>query len=218
MTRQRILRVAVVAAVAAAFGWMVLRDEPRAPDGQASETRKELAALREELDGLRAGNQVTRAALARVATGPDRSAAAATAPRGEPAAGEPEAPAAKQRMPEPPELAAQLDGKFAAQDSDPAWSRDAARQADDALGSTLPAGTTLGRVECHASLCRVESFHVSREAFRSFVDASFLSRDRKLWNGASTSVVIESSDAGLKAVSFIVREGSEFPALELVDG
>ncbi|HEY0992689.1 MAG TPA: hypothetical protein VGD80_36800 [Kofleriaceae bacterium] len=217
MTRQRIVRAAVVAAVAVALGWG-LRSEPAVQGDQASgATREEIAALRKEIDGLRAGAQVTRAAIARVAPGPDR-AGAAVAPGTEPAAhAEHDGPAA-QRMPEPAQVAAQLDVKFAAQDSDPAWSRDAARQADQALASALPAGTTLGHVECHASLCRVESFHESREAYRSFVDASFLSRDKKLWNGAAASIVLEASEAGVKAVSYIAREGSEFPTVEPIDG
>jgi hypothetical protein len=64
----------------------------------------------------------------------------------------------------------------------------------------------------------VESFHESREAYRSFVDASFLSRDKKLWNGAAASIVLDASEAGVKAVSYIAREGSEFPTVEPIDG
>lgn len=218
MTRQRIMRAAVVAVIAAALGWMLRGGRAGQDEQPPDPTRKEVAALRNEIDGLRAGTQVTRAALARVAASPDR-AGAAVAARAEPAAPEPhDGASAPQRMPDPAQVAAQLDVKFAAQDSDPAWSRDAARHADQALASTLPAGTTLGHVECHASLCRVESFHDSRDAFRSFVDASFLSRDKKLWNGASTSIVIDASEAGIKAVSYIAREGSAFPTVEPIDG
>jgi len=219
MTRQPIVRAAFAAALGAAFGWAVLRGDPPAQDRASDHTQEELSALRKELDGLRAGNQATRAQLARVATGPDRSAPVERAEPVEPAPpGDRDAPVARQRTPEPAEVVAQLDGKFAAQDSDPAWSRDAARHADEALSSALPTGTTLGHVECHASLCRVESFHTSREAHRAFIDASFLSRDKKLWNGATASIVVEASEAGVKAVSYIAREGSEFPAVEPIDG
>jgi hypothetical protein len=221
--RRTLISGSVVAVLAAGLVWSLRSGDPAAPvrsdDGA---TRRELAQLRSELSDLRVRNLgVARAAFDPAA--PATAPASATSDRktpSEPAAAEESRDAAgtRQRMPGPVELVAQLDSKFAAEDVDPAWSHSAARQADEALASTIPAGSTLGRVECHASLCRVESFHTSRDAYRSFVDTSFVSRDTKLWNAASTSIILDASDAGVKAVSFIAREGKAIPAMEPIDG
>jgi hypothetical protein len=118
--------------------------------------------------------------------------------------------------PDVPELAAQIDGKFAQETVDPGWSTGAERQLRQALESTSSPGTTLASVSCRRSLCRVESLHTSLEAFQQYVQSSYLADDRPLWNGAFTALVTEQSETRVRAVSFIAKEGSEIPAAEPV--
>jgi hypothetical protein len=119
--------------------------------------------------------------------------------------------------PEGRELAAQLDSKYATEVVDPAWSGSAVHQLDGAVRRVLPDGTTFGSVSCRSTLCRVESFHTSLESFRSYVDASYLARDRGIWNGAFIALVTEQSAVGVKAVSFVAREGQPIPTTESID-
>ena len=120
-------------------------------------------------------------------------------------------------VPDVPELAAQIDGKFDQETVDPDWSSGAEYQLRQALESKPSPGTTLTSVRCHRSLCRVESLHPSLEAFQAYVQSSYLADDRPLWNGAFTSLVTEQSEARVKAVSFIAKEGSDIPAAEPVE-
>lgn len=120
-------------------------------------------------------------------------------------------------MPDVPELVAQIDGKFAQEAVDPAWSSGAEYQLRQALESKPSPGTTLTSIRCHRSLCRVESLHPSLEAFQAYVQSSYLADDRRLWNGAFTSLVTEQSEARVTAVSFIAKEGSDIPAAEPVE-
>lgn len=121
------------------------------------------------------------------------------------------------RGPDVPELAAQIDGKFAREPADPGWSSGAERQLRQALESTSSPGTTLASVSCRRSLCRVESLHTSLEAFHDYVESSYMADDRLPWNGAFTSLVTEQSDTRVKAVSFIAKEGSDIPAADPVE-
>ncbi|HEX8111691.1 MAG TPA: hypothetical protein VF516_28365 [Kofleriaceae bacterium] len=118
--------------------------------------------------------------------------------------------------PDVPQLAAQIDGKFAQETVDPAWSAGAEYQLRQALERTPSPGTTLASISCRRSLCRVESLHTSLEAFQQYVESSYLADGRPLWNGAFTSLVTEQSDTQVKAVSFVAKEGSELPAAEPV--
>ena len=114
------------------------------------------------------------------------------------------------------EALAQLDDKFEAEERDPNWSGPAATQATRALTSDLPSGSTLGSVECRTNLCRVESSHPSLDAFQSFVHSALLSRDKKLWNGGFSAQVVAQGPLGVKAVTYIAKEGQAVPQLEPV--
>lgn len=216
MARHVVIAGIIAAGIAAAWLGSVRGEPSQPPDAARDPARRELAALRADLEDLRARSlHATPVPAGTILARPPPLAIAERAAAAAPADDRP--PDAVQRAPTPVELAAEIDGKFAAQDADPDWSLEAAHRVGDALSSSLPSGTTVGRIECRASLCRVESFHASREAFRSFVDATLLSRDRKIWNAAFTSIVLDASGPGVKAVSFIAREGHALPATEPVD-
>lgn len=120
-------------------------------------------------------------------------------------------------VPDVAELAAQIDGKFAQEPIDPGWSSDAERQLRQALERQPSPGTTLASVSCRRDLCRVESFHTSLEAFHDYAESSYMADDRLPWNGAFTLLVTEQSDALVKAVSFVAKEGSDIPTAEPVE-
>lgn len=221
MKVHRILSGLAVVAIAAGLLWWLLPGSTPVPELHARDaTRADLAALRSEVDSLRGAT--ARATRERHATRPDPADGAGprVMPAREPVptAAPVPPPSAEQRAIERVEMAAQIDSKFAAEQVDPAWSHDAARRASELLTSTLSPGSRLGHVECRANLCRVESFHTDLESFRSFVDVSFLSRDRKIWNGGFSSIVVDISESGVKALNFIAREGQSIPAVEPSDG
>jgi len=113
----------------------------------------------------------------------------------------------------PAERAVLIDRRFSAEAEDPEWNQRAARRLSEGLSSGLPEGTTIGSIACRASLCRVESFHTSRANFREYVEATFRA-EGKLWDAAASSMVAEESPSGVRALSFIAREGSEIPSVE----
>ncbi len=146
---------------------------------------------------------------------PELPAPSAVAPAGSTKGAE-AANAADERMPDESEFVGQLEDKFQSEQSDPHWSRDAAVQAISALSSGLPAGSKLGAIECRTNLCKVESSHHSIEEFQSFVRATLLNHQTKLWNAQFSAQVLAQSDAGVAAVTFIAREGRQIPEPEPV--
>jgi hypothetical protein len=100
---------------------------------------------------------------------------------------------------------------FDAEPNDATWSSDAKEKAEEAMSAGLPEGSTLERVECRTSLCKVETFHEDLGGFKSFVDSAFLGRERQIWNGGFYTAVVDHSDQGVVAVSYIAKEGQDVP-------
>jgi hypothetical protein len=106
------------------------------------------------------------------------------------------------------QLVAQLEDDFRSEHRDPKWSDQGTNEAVRALSRDLPQGTKLGKVECRLTMCRVESSHVSVDAFQAFVRSGLLSHDRQLWNGGFSSYVVDQSSSGVSALTFIERGSS----------
>jgi hypothetical protein len=111
-------------------------------------------------------------------------------------------------------IAQALDSRFGAEAVDPAWADGAAREATRAISADLPDGTTIEKVECRQSMCRVDTVHENAGAFRSFVTDALLSHDRQLWNGGITSSLRETTDSGVTAVTYIAKDGEAIPAID----
>lgn len=111
-----------------------------------------------------------------------------------------------------------IERAFYREPRDPQWSRSAERTAEARLRGTLPKGATLHAVECHASLCRIESTHDSLDEYQQFVERAFMKIETQVWNGASYSTPVEDGAAErgfpVAIVSYVAREGHALPQVE----
>jgi hypothetical protein len=205
-----------VLVVAAVFVYSKRDASARAEGAPVRE--QELAELRAELESLKRNgaaselSRALRAGTAARATVPSPSAEAAPGERLEPAVEAESAEQAPQITEE--EIAVQLDNHFDTEQRDPAWADQATQDATRAITEGLPSGSTVTKVECRKSLCRVDTQHDDVDAFRAFADASFLSRERKIWNGGFSTMVRAESESGVSAVSYIAKEGESVPGPE----
>lgn len=206
--------VTIGVAVLIAVAYQVASRARERPVSGASSDSDEIAELRSEIEALRKQNAaavlVAGYANRRAAPGEGVEAQKPVADEKPVAALAPAAPSPP-RMPSDEVVAAQLDDHFAAERPDPSWSERATHDASAAVSKTLPPGSAIRRVECRATLCRVESFHESVSAFKKFNDETFLDHHRALWNAGITSMVREQTAAGVTAVSYIAKEGQEIP-------
>lgn len=205
MRRYRILAWSVPTTMIAGLALAVWHGTVHSPDQPLRDTSAS-SASRQTPIGEQAASNTRRRGVED--TPPPRPSFVASAEPNKPTGDRPT------HAPDAPELAAQIDGKFAQETVDPGWSAGAERQLKQALESTSSPGTTLASVSCRRSLCRVESLHTSLEAFQQYV-ASYLADDRPpLWNGAVAALVTEQSETRVRAVSFLAKEGSEIPVAE----
>ena len=108
-------------------------------------------------------------------------------------------------------LLARLDARFAGEPAT-AWGDGAQTRARQVLGRLVTPGSTLGRVACRATLCRIEASHRDLEAYNSFAMAVIRSRRKDgLWNGWVTSRVRTRSAASVSTATFLAREGLPRP-------
>ncbi len=106
---------------------------------------------------------------------------------------------------------------FDAEPSDAAWSNGASRQLTQAVHAGLPKGSRVEKVECKSTLCKVDTHHKDLDEFRAFVSDAIMSRERQIWNGGSYSAVIEQSDDGVVAVTYLAKEGQSVPYPEILE-
>lgn len=110
---------------------------------------------------------------------------------------------------------ASVDSTFAAEPNDAAWSPGAHQQLSRAMVTGLPEGSSLEKVECRSSLCKVDTRHRSVAEFRSFVEGALLERGRQAWNAGFYAAVVDQSDQGIAAVAYVAREGQSVPLPEV---
>jgi hypothetical protein len=106
---------------------------------------------------------------------------------------------------------------FSDEKPDPAWARSTEHSVESRLRRSLPAGATLHSVECHASLCRIETAHENLDEYQAFIEQTFMKVETQLWNGASYSTPTEDGAAErgfpVAIVSYLAREGRALPQL-----
>jgi hypothetical protein len=110
---------------------------------------------------------------------------------------------------------ASVHSTFDAEPRDAAWSNQADRQLTAAVNAGMPKGSSLDKAECRTSLCKVETHHGNLEEFRSFVNDAFMDRERQVWNGGFYAAVVDQSDEGVVAVSYLAKEGQSVPLPEI---
>ncbi len=190
--------------------------------GGLEDARQEIERVRSEMKDLtsrQAAGLLLAAQQARqqgeTAPGPGEGSAASEQDENQPQpVGAEESRDAQQEAYSEERIAQALDTRFGAEAVDPAWADGAAREAARAISADLPEGTTLEKVECRKSMCRVETVHENTGAFRSFVTDALLSHDRQLWNGGITSSLRETTDSGVTAVTYIAKDGEAIPAID----
>ena len=99
--------------------------------------------------------------------------------------------------------------KFDAQPADEAAT--GATQKRVELAAKAATGTRRAQVQCHKSMCRLESEHESNAAFLRFYQAEVVDL-RTAWRGSVAYVRVDRSPAGtVTAVAFLGPEKSQLP-------
>jgi hypothetical protein len=110
-----------------------------------------------------------------------------------------------------------VEAAFVSEPADSSWSRTAERTLETRLTSALPAGA-LRSVECHTSMCRIETQHGNLSAYDTFYQKTFTSPGAMPWAGANFSTALDQNAAArggpFVIVSFLAREGRDLPRLE----
>jgi hypothetical protein len=102
----------------------------------------------------------------------------------------------------------QLQAAFDAESVDWNWSAAAGTRLAENLAAKLPAGSTLGVVQCRATMCRVTARHQSAEALEHFRDEIvFLTRED--WTGGG--LIMAEGQNNLGTVAFLGRSGTFLP-------
>lgn len=103
--------------------------------------------------------------------------------------------------------------EFAAQARDATWATGAEVQLESRIRAMTPERSTLGRVECRDTICRVEAVHQSIEDYYEFQTQVFAPGDA-IWSGARFALTRPMPDGKRqRTVAFYARDGHELPRL-----
>lgn len=174
-------------------------------------------------DGDRAAAPLARPDLARqrsASVSSDAEAAARDddAPSGEPGA-QLSAPASPASPPAPSsdEVRDQIGSSFKSERVDTAWDGAELARLEKALPALLPAGSQINRVECRATMCRIESTHPSIDRFADFARAAFMMENRVNEGPFFASVTAPPVQGQpVTTVAFIARRGHILPMPERI--
>jgi hypothetical protein len=79
----------------------------------------------------------------------------------------------------------------------------------------ISAGSSVRSLECHTSLCRIETMHPSLEDFRGFMQRAYLTPDpmTRVANGPIFAALLAQPVEGqpVIAVAFVGRDGTVMP-------
>jgi hypothetical protein len=183
---------------------------PAAPDADR-DLSAELVRLRGELVDERAARQRELAKLeaqlrslaaTSARTDAEQPSATTAAAAVEPAPSEALAP------PEPIDPGEHLQSAFAGQPTDAAWASATEAHIAQRLRASVPSARVQA-IECHASLCRVETVHADAAAYGEFVSSI-----KRIWSGdAYSDEPTEGAQGQLVVVSYLAREGEPLPQL-----
>jgi hypothetical protein len=214
----KLLAIATGVGVAAATFAALGRSSPEAASAEIPALRAELAQMSQAIAALqhelRALRHEQRAQLDHREPAPaepvDDADAVAAQP---PAPAEPEDPAERVDR-----YAASADRVLAKQPRDVSWAE--ARALPQRLGAILPSGSQIRAIECGTSLCRVETRHRTRDAYRAFLTGMNPEpkngQDTLFWNGAAMYLQIGESDdpqAEVLAVAYLTRGDTPLPPM-----
>jgi hypothetical protein len=113
-----------------------------------------------------------------------------------------------QERPEPIDPGEHLENAFAGQPTDAAWASATQAHLAQKMRAALP-HARVQALECHASMCRMETVLADAAAYSEFV-----SQSKGLWSGdAYTDEPIEAAQGQRVVVSYIAREGETLPQI-----
>lgn len=114
--------------------------------------------------------------------------------------------------PEPAELKSRLDTVFASEGADPSWTPEAKRTVGSRLTAVLPETSSVRGVDCHTSMCRIETSHQDMESYKQFVQGAFMSPETRIWNaGFFSSPPMPDERGEMTATVYLAREGEPLP-------
>jgi len=107
-----------------------------------------------------------------------------------------------------------LEAAFAQELHEGAWSIDAQRTAEASLSATLPPRTAIKSIDCHSTLCRIETIHDGYQDAKVFV-SHLVEPGQRPWNGAFyTGPIARDSGTGVVTfVTYLAREGAAMPTI-----
>jgi len=122
-------------------------------------------------------------------------------------------PSGAKRTPSTPEVRERFDAVFGAEAVDASWSGRAADALAKSVQALLPAGSTLRRVECRGTLCRIETLHADVDGFRTYAQDAFVHRETRVGaSGFFASLVGEPAPGEpVVGVVYLAREGKQLP-------
>ena len=128
-------------------------------------------------------------------------------------------PAAVDEEPTPEEIVARIDARFYREPAETEWGRGAIERTTAVFQRLATPGTRLGRIECRATMCRVEATHRDVDDFQAYVTSVAADpidqRDQsRLWNAGFTAQVISTSPSGVSAITYVSREDAPSPGAE----
>ena len=137
------------------------------------------------------------------------SASAPTAD--EPAA--PEAAAAAPPQPSPAAMRDRIGTAFEAERVDTAWNSGELARLEKAIPALLPPGSQIRRVECHSTMCRIESSHAGLDQFGDFVQRAFMSGAGRVNQSGFFAGLLADPQPGqpLVTVAYLARQGHALP-------
>lgn len=233
-TWRLVLAIGAVLALSVAIG-SVVSSSGRAEQVDALREKVDSLATRlqsaqEEIKASRAAPPASRGPSEPGARSDARGAAAAApaaAPVSERSLGdgeertEREAAARAPTAPTPQEVVAHFEEAFfTSPNRDPAWAKEAQTAAVSKLREILPQSSQMRAVECHSTMCRIETVHDDVETYRQFAQRVVFDSASRPWNGAVFAGVLEDgkpSDERVTTVMYIAREGESLPMPPRVD-
>jgi hypothetical protein len=107
---------------------------------------------------------------------------------------------------------AAVEAGFATEKVDQAWAAEARRDLRDHVATLLPPSSSLGDIDCHSSMCRMEMVVPDLAAKQRFIQSAFLSSQSRIWKGALFVMPTRPNpDGTLGVVMYLGRPGTSLP-------
>jgi hypothetical protein len=98
------------------------------------------------------------------------------------------------------------------------WAEERAQTLTTRLQLALSTSSVLRNIECHSSMCRLETLHDNRTSFNRFMSSAFENFDTKLTTGGSVSMIQGRTDDGkMDVITYIAAEGEPLPGIDQED-